>query len=87
MHVVHNAFRKGHEDEELVLDLVNYLKAAPGCKEDNFDTQLGLQLDEETLLLSTHSHESTSIWQAVQSLQRGLSTNPGGTMWCVCGRS
>ena len=24
-----------------------------------------------------------SIWAAVQSLRRGLSTNPGVTMWCV----
>ena len=27
---------------------------------------------------------SPSIWPAVQSLRRGLSTNPGVTMWCVC---
>ena len=30
---------------------------------------------------------SLSIWPAVQSLRRGLSTNPGVTMWCVCGCS
>ena len=30
---------------------------------------------------------SLSIWPAVQSLRRGLSTNPGATMWCVCGCS
>ena len=30
---------------------------------------------------------SPSIWPAVQSLRRGLSTNPGVTMWCVCGCS
>ena len=30
---------------------------------------------------------SPSIWPAVQSLRRGLSTNPGATMWCVCGCS
>ena len=27
---------------------------------------------------------SPSIWAAVQSLRRGLSRNPGVTMWCVC---
>ena len=27
------------------------------------------------------------IWPAVQSLRRVLSTNPGVTMWCVCGCS
>ena len=30
---------------------------------------------------------SLSIWPAVQSLRRGMSTNPGVTMWCVCGCS
>ena len=34
-----------------------------------------------------HQPASTSIWPAVQSLRRGLSTNPGVTMWCVCGCS
>ena len=28
---------------------------------------------------------SSYIWPAVQSSRRGLSTNPGVTMWCVCG--
>ena len=28
-----------------------------------------------------------SIWPAAPSLQRGLSTNPGVTVWCVCGCS
>ena len=57
---------------------------------------------QSSMLLSTHSHDpwlvggvrcsrlwSTSqlIWPAVQSLRRGLSTNPGATMWCVCGCS
>ena len=32
-----------------------------------------------------HQPASPSIWPAVQSLRRGLSTNPGVTMWCVCG--
>ena len=31
-----------------------------------------------------HQPGSPSIWPAVQSLRRGLSTNPGTTMWCVC---
>ena len=34
--------------------------------------------------LVAHQPASTSNWQAVQSLRRGLSTNPGVTMWCVC---
>ena len=37
--------------------------------------------------LVVHQPASPSIWPAVQSLQRGLSTNPGVTMWCVCGCS
>ena len=36
-------------------------------------------------LLVVHQPASPSIWPAVQSLQWGLSTNPGVTMWCVCG--
>ena len=35
--------------------------------------------------LVVHQPASPSIWPAVQSLRRGLSTNPGVTMWCVCG--
>ena len=58
--VVHNAFRKGLtelglEAEELVLDLFYYLKASPGRKEDCFDTQLGPQLDEESLIKHVQS--------------------------------
>ena len=34
--------------------------------------------------LVVHQPASPSIWPAVQSLRRGLSTNPGATMWCVC---
>ena len=37
--------------------------------------------------LVVHQPASPSIWPAVQSLRRGLSTNPGATMWCVCGYS
>ena len=37
--------------------------------------------------LVVHQPVSPSIWPAVQSLRRGLSTNPGVTMWCVCGCS
>ena len=37
--------------------------------------------------LVVHQPASPSIWPAVQSLRRGLSTNPGLTMWCVCGCS
>ena len=37
--------------------------------------------------LVVHQPASLSIWPAVQSLRRGLSTNPGVTMWCVCGCS
>ena len=34
--------------------------------------------------LVVHQPSSPSIWPSVQSLRRGLSTNPGATMWCVC---
>ena len=56
-------------------------------------------LEALMLLLSTHSlvcpiiqffvHQPAylSIWPAAPSLQRGLSTNPGVTMWCVFGCS
>ena len=37
--------------------------------------------------LVVHQPASPFIWPAVQSLRRGLSTNPGVTMWCVCGCS
>ena len=37
--------------------------------------------------LVVHQPASPSIWPAVQSLRQGLSTNPGATMWCVCGCS
>ena len=37
--------------------------------------------------LVVHQPGSPYIWPAVQSLRRGLSTNPGVTMWCVCGCS
>ena len=37
--------------------------------------------------LVVHQPASPSIWPAVQSLRRGLSTNPGATMWYVCGCS
>ena len=33
--------------------------------------------------LVVHQPASLSIWQAVQSLRRGLSTTPDVTMWCV----
>ena len=35
--------------------------------------------------LVIHQPASPSIWPAVQSLRRGLSTNPGATMWRICG--
>ena len=37
--------------------------------------------------LVVHQPASPYIWPAVHSLRRGLSTNPGVTMWCVCGCS
>ena len=39
------------------------------------------------LPLVVHQPASPSIWPAVQSLRRVLSTNPGVLMWCVCGSS
>ena len=38
-------------------------------------------------LLVVHQPASPSLWPSVQSLQRGLHTNSGVTMWCVCGCS
>ena len=35
--------------------------------------------------LLVHQPAYLSIWPAVPSLQRGLSTNPGVTVWCICG--
>ena len=35
--------------------------------------------------LLVHQPASPSIWPAVQSLRRGLSTTPGLTMWCLWG--
>ena len=37
--------------------------------------------------LVVHQPAPPSIWTTVQSLRRGLSTNPGVTMWFVCGCS
>ena len=37
--------------------------------------------------LEVHQPASPSICPAVHSHRRGLSTNPGVTMWCVCGCS
>ena len=34
-----------------------------------------------------HQPASPSIWSAVKSCRRDLSTHPGVTMWCVCGCS
>lgn len=66
LHAIHNAFRKGLNDigqdaEQLVLDLFYYLKASPGQQEDYFNTQLGLQLDEETFIKHVQSRWLTLI--------------------------
>ena len=37
--------------------------------------------------LVVHEQTSQFIWPAAQTLWWGLSTNPGVTMWCVCGCS
>ena len=37
--------------------------------------------------LVLHQPASPSIWTSMQSIRRGLSKNPGVTMWCVCGCS
>ena len=39
------------------------------------------------LVLLVHQPAYLSIWSAAPSLQRSLSTNPGVTVWCVCGCS
>ena len=75
------AFRKGfaecgHESEKFVLDLFYFLKASPGRKEDYFDVQLGLQLDEEPFIKHVQSRWLTLIpaaariiaqWEAVHT--------------------
>lgn len=50
LHIVHNPFRQclnvfGEQAEQLVLDLLLFLKASPCRKEDFFETQLGLGLE------------------------------------------
>ena len=37
--------------------------------------------------LVVYQTASLSIWPAVQSFRWNLSTNPGVTMWCICGCS
>ena len=37
--------------------------------------------------LVVHQTSSASIWPAVQLHRRGLSRNPGVTIWCVCGHN
>ena len=37
--------------------------------------------------LVVHQPTSPSIWPAMQSRRRGLSTSPEVTMWCICGCS
>ena len=70
IHSVYNAFKQGlqvygQQAEQLALDVFYWFRAHPCRKEDFFDTQLGLELDEEfflghvqcrwlTLLLSLH---------------------------------
>ena len=66
LHAVHNAFRKGLDDfgqeaEQLVIDLFCFLKASPCHKGDYFETQTGLQLDEETFIKHVQSKWLTLI--------------------------
>ena len=37
------------------------------------------------ILILVHQPAYPSIWPSAPSLQRGLCTNPGMTVWCVCG--
>ena len=48
----------------------------------SFDTCLW---ESPIIPLLVHQAAYPSIWPAALSLQSGLSTNPGVTMWCVCG--
>ena len=80
LHIVHNAFRQGlnifgEQAEQLVLDLFYFLKASPCRKEDFFETQLGLGLDEGMFIKHVQSHWLTLIpavkrvlknWEAVE---------------------
>ena len=75
LHAVHNAFRKGLDDfgqeaEQLVIDLFYFLKASPCRKEDYFETQIGLQLDEETFIKHVQSRRLTLIPATARVLSR-----------------
>ena len=55
IHIVHNAFKYGlqtygQDAEQLTLDIFYWFRAHPCRKEDFFDTQMGLGLDEELFL-------------------------------------
>ena len=49
-----------------------------------FGGELGFQNCDD-MLLYTHSMTLASGGGSPIFLRRGLSTNPGVTMWCVCG--
>ena len=71
------------------------LQPCPSWSSNQFSAVLLLSTNSHTLasggslkfLFVVHQPASPSIWPAEQSLRRGLSTNPGVTMWCVCGCS
>ena len=74
LHAVHNAFRKGLDDfgqeaEQLVIDLFYFLKAS-ACHKDYFETQIGLQLDEDTLIKHVQSRWLTLIPATARVLSR-----------------
>ena len=64
---------------------LQFVNASRACKKRPFGRSI-LQSRSHDCLIG--SHECLLLfWPAVQSLQRGLSTHPGVTMWCVCGCS
>ena len=84
------SFRHRHVSQVLPYPLADF-SLEPNIPKRNMSPDL-------VLLLSTHPQDhgspmfplgvyhiaSPSIWPAVQSLQRGRSTYPWVTMWCVC---
>ena len=71
-----------------VLRRSSRVKITPNCCCCCLPTPMALASGGSPMFpLVVHQPASPSIWPAVQSLRRGLSTNPGATMWCVCGCS
>ena len=82
-----SAYRDKHSTETALLkvqnDIISALDAGCCCC---LPTPMTLASGRSPMFpLVVHQPASPCIWPAVQSIRRGLSTNPGVTMWCVCG--